>query len=87
MPSAETADDMRPEKVDDRSRRSPPHRDECPVARIERIVLRDRTDIDEVVFVGEWNRLEAPVLLEIERTSQYLKSFAARSRARIESPA
>src|SRR5256885_5683983 len=69
---AQALHEVRTDDVRDPDRQAPPQRDQRPVLRIERVVLRDFRAPVEAVFVGERRGLEAPVLLEIERSGALL---------------
>src|SRR5690606_18126568 len=66
MASAEPAHQVRSERVHEPSRQPPPGGDQQPVARVQRVVLRDAVTSEQPVLVAQRRRLEAPVALEVE---------------------
>src|SRR5436305_5968008 len=70
--SAEASHDVRTHAVRNRKRQSLPQRDERAVLRVCRIVLGNSVAVVEAVFVMQRLRLEAPVLLECERSGSAL---------------
>src|SRR4051794_35790427 len=72
--SAEVARQHRTDGIDEAARHPAPQVDGAAIARIRRIVLRHRGALEEVILVVEGCRLEAPVLLEIERAGLALRT-------------
>src|SRR5262245_12284837 len=80
-PLPEVANNVGTQAVRDRQREAPPEGDEGTILRIERVRVRDLVPAQERVLVVQRLRLEAPVLLEVERTG------AALAPAVVEDPA
>src|SRR5215470_8046367 len=78
---AEVANNVGPQPVRDRQRQPPPESDESAVLRVERVRVRNLVPAEKRVLVVQRLRVEAPVLLEVERAG------AALAAAVVEDPA
>src|SRR5215470_15659150 len=70
----QAADQHGPDSVGYGFRQASPQRDERAVFRVRRVVLRHVVASQQLVFVTQRRRLEAPVLLEAERARPALAS-------------
>src|SRR5262249_23772453 len=70
--SPQPANDSRANAVGNGQWKAPPGRDQSVIFLVRRIVLRNRVPLVQPVFVAQFVWLEAPVLLERERTRSAL---------------